>query len=57
MVGTLLSLDGGGRSLVLLQLNMPGFVHSPGEALPFLRRGWRWVREVNRRRGGRVNYG
>lgn len=35
----LLSLDGEGRGLVLPQPNVPGFVASPGEALPFLRIG------------------
>lgn len=48
---TMLSLDTGGRGLVLLQFGLPGFVDSPQEALPFMWSEWR-VGE-GERRGGR----
>lgn len=35
MVDALLSLDAAGRNLILLQLNVPGFVDSSRENLPF----------------------
>lgn len=47
---TMLSLDTGGRGLVLFQFGMPGFVDSPQEALPFMWSEWR-VGEG--RRGGK----
>lgn len=51
----MLSLDPGGRSLVLPQLNVLCFVDSPWEALPFRRSGLggREVRE-GAVRGGRM---
>lgn len=45
----LLSLDGKRRRLVLPQLNVPGFVNSPWEALYFWRIGWGWVRDMRGR--------
>ena len=39
----LFSFDVGGRSFVLLHLNVPDFVDSPWEALPFGRSGWEWA--------------
>ena len=39
----MLSLNAGGRDVVLPQLNVPGFVDSPWETLPFLRSGWGWI--------------
>ena len=40
-----LSLDTGGKDVVLPQLDMPDFVDSPWEALCFLRSGWGFGRQ------------
>ena len=59
----LLSLNAGGmQGLVLPQLNVPGFVDSPLEALPFLRsewegRSWEEPGGSRRRRGRETEVG
>lgn len=58
MVDAFLSLDAGGWSLVLPQLNVLGFVGSPWETLSFLISGWVWVgRQIGMERGKEGNSG
>lgn len=49
MLNASLSLDAGVRGLVLYQLDVPDFIDSPREALPFL--GSRWGEQEEGREG------